>query len=214
MLVLFDASQQKNYIDNFQLAEEEISLQQLVWSHFIRWSIWVLSAVPLVILARKLLGAREGASFTIFRLGIAIVGLLTIVVLSVSTLAISLSQARFTSALLGEYFLFFFYQKGLTFFLAYIGVVLVVNDWLKSRQINAQWLEIRDLKATELNTTSDSAPPTINVKIGSRVKPIPIRSINWIQADDYCVRLHTGINRIAFGNPLSSWSGSWHHIGL
>ncbi|MEM6526451.1 MAG: LytTR family DNA-binding domain-containing protein, partial [Bacteroidota bacterium] len=31
----------------------------------------------------------------------------------------------------------------------------------------------------------------IHIKIGSQTKVIPIKSIQWVEAEDYCVRLHT-----------------------
>jgi len=78
--------------------------------------------------------------------------------------------------------------------MAYVGIVLWLFNLAKSKRINTQWLEIKGLK--EVHTSSVQEPikgvlPQITVKIGNRVKTILIQEISWIQADDYCVPIHT-----------------------
>jgi len=43
--IVFDAMQQKFYIDTFNLSKNVVPLSELVLAHFLRWVIWLASGV-------------------------------------------------------------------------------------------------------------------------------------------------------------------------
>ncbi|MEQ8927222.1 MAG: LytTR family DNA-binding domain-containing protein [Fulvivirga sp.] len=185
LLVVFDASQQKFYVDTFQLSENAIAFSEFLLNHLSRWMIWLLFAFPILILSHKTfqLETSDLRQINYFKLTGLSLSTTLFAILSIAILSI-FSENNATIALLPERFTFFFYQKGITFLLAYLAVILFVKMAAQSKTIEAQWVELENLKQGE-------GERKIIVKHGDYTKPLHFKDICWIQADDYCVRIHT-----------------------
>ena len=95
------------------------------------------------------------------------------------------------------------YQKGLSFTFVAVLIVLLLYNYSRVEIINAQWIEINDL-VNDSSKTSSPSIQSVRIKIGNRIKLIPVTEILWIEADDYCVKLHTGDKTYSLRKSLKS----------
>ncbi len=192
ILITFDAFQQKFYVDTFDLSGQVQPLSTFLRLHFIRWSSWLVFSVPFAVILWKVYagGIRIIRLKQVLALIILSTFFITLSIITISLISIYEQDIVFTQKVFLEFCTFFFYQKWLTFFMAHGGLVLWLNNLKHINKIDAQWVEIVELKKVkeEIPTREE---PKITVKIGNLVKPLSLQDISWIQADDYCVKIHT-----------------------
>ncbi|MEP5610933.1 MAG: LytTR family transcriptional regulator DNA-binding domain-containing protein [Cyclobacteriaceae bacterium] len=197
-LILFDAFQQRFFINTFNLTPEPALLSTLLKVQMIRWSVWGVVALPFGWFVWKVLNNEISRNFRFFSL----IFVLAVVAVSISTLSISLisiadQDLEFTTPVLTEFFIFFSFQKGLTFFMAYATTAILLNNYFQSSKVKAQAVEIVMLKKSSEELVKNILPtdgkevPYLNIKTGNKLNRILLSDIVWIQADDYCVRVHT-----------------------
>lgn len=215
ILIGFDAFQQKYYLDTFDLSNEPVSLESLLISHMIRWLTWVVVTTPIVFWMWKRFSIDNYVE--LYKLaGVALVS----VVLSVALIsAISIFRQDLVFAdYWTEFFEFFFYQKGLVYLMAFSVTVFWIKNQAQSIKIDAQWHEISDLKKTsdQLNEAlHDKDPvPHLNIKTKNIIKPIPIENIIWIQADDYCVKVHAKNQSFYLRKSMKFLEKELGHLGF
>ncbi len=197
-LVVFDAAQQKYYIDSFNLAEEPVSMVQMLKLHLQRWGIWFLFSLPFSLIVKNQIQLSNLQTWR-SKLIVLVSALAGIVasILVISVVNIIQQGIDFSSEVFFEFSKFFVFQKGLTFLMAYGTVALMLINYFRTKEVKAQEVELINLRkeSGELHETLESlkitSEPQIGIKIGSKLKPIPLSQIIWIQADDYCVRIHT-----------------------
>ncbi len=199
-LIVFDAIQQKYYVETFGLIpeNEELSLGLLFKKHFIRWLIWGLLSLPGAILIWKKLPKNHERLTTKIVLYIAIVILFNIIaaIALISLYEIEDQQLSFSKALLFEFITFFVFQKGLTFLMASITLTMILYNRSRDQTIESQFVEITNLrtKSTDLEEAlniSSNSNAYLNIKTGGKLQPISLSDIVWIESDDYCVKIHT-----------------------
>lgn len=193
-LVLFDSAQQKYYLDTFNLSPTEgISYITLLKTHLIRWAFWAGTVFPLsyFMWSRYFrpseLALKSWISIVLFYIGGTVLTLLLI-----SAHAIHEQEA--STVEFGEFFEFFVFQKGLSFLMASLMLVLLLYNQTKSEKIKNQVVEIRNLqrKKSDLEEVlSNAETPHLQIKIGYKMIPVALEDIAWIQSDDYCVKIHT-----------------------
>ncbi|MEQ9467137.1 MAG: LytTR family DNA-binding domain-containing protein [Ekhidna sp.] len=200
LLIFFDAAQQKYYLDTFDLYPNgvNISLTALIKNHFIRWSIWGLISIPFGLLVwRKLPKDHSQPSIQCILVIAGWILSCALVAISLISLQSILAQnTSWTFDLFGSSFIFFTFQKGLTFLMTFLALSLILYNRSREKTIESQVVEIKNLirKSTDLEKALDESnkeEPHLNIKTGYKVQPIPISDIIWIQSDDYCVKIHT-----------------------
>lgn len=198
-LILFDAIQQKFYIESFDLLPEGevLSFTYLLKQHFIRWLIWVIFSIPTSLLIWRYLPRGEGAITT---KSLAAISIITVFSITLSLSAVSLQSIMsqdltLTLHIFSEFLVFFVFQKGLTFLMASITLALILYNQSSEKTIESQFVEIKNLKrkSTDLEEALNmtQSEPHLNIKIGHKFQPIPLNEVVWIQSDDYCVKIHT-----------------------
>jgi len=81
--------------------------------------------------------------------------------------------------------------------LGYIAITIILHFYFVNEQLQIEIQTVADLKQEnkglyqQLSTKIDDKASILNIKIGNKRKIIPVRNINWIEADDYCVKVHT-----------------------
>jgi len=209
-IILFDALQQQYYLSNYDIVDggDSIPFSELFTIHFIRWIVWGICSIPLVLISwKKFSGLNSQISgskwvqITLTGLGCWIVSILVISLISVFSFSdrISISDILDSTQ-------FFVFQKGITFLFAYCVLVLTLYNNAKNIVINAQWVEIKDLKSTTSSTLNGESTidPQVSIKIGNRVKLIPLAQVTWIESDDYCVKIHTEKKAYSLRKSLKS----------
>ena len=194
-IILFDAFQQHYYLTHFNILEDgrQISFSTLIFNHFLRWVIWAFSCLPLIGFSGKIF-SNTGNQINIsgwFKISIlTILAWLSAMVL-LSLLNIHLNGLTYSTSTFLENYLFFIVQKGISFFFAYSILILALFNHAKNRVIEAQWVELSALKDSQDTRPDNETPPMLNIKIGNRIKIVSLSELTWIEADDYCVQLHT-----------------------
>ena len=201
-VIFFDALQQKYYLDAFQIYPDiQISFWELFLNHTLRWSVWGLFSTIYGITAWKLFKKNSTSiqieSWVTIIAFTLIINALTIIAISLINLLIF--DVGFTLNLIGEQVIFILFQKGMSFMFASGLLLLLLYNNAGKLIIDSQLIEIDQLKAS-----SDQIPPTLTVKTGKKVKVIQLTDVQWIEAFDYCVKVHTKDKTFTMRSSLKS----------
>lgn len=198
LINVFEAAQQHYYITRFQLSQETVSFWYLLKNHSFRWLIWLLTASVLYYYSTKNTINKNNFSLKVISKYLGIIALLlTCTLILITFLQIVQDGIPNNLGDFWEYFLFYVYQKSALFSSAYIGLAILVHLHLHRQQLDMKIVELSGLKKEynqlyqELKTQAyHDTEPIIHVKIGNKMKAIPLAEIQWIQSEDYCVRIH------------------------
>lgn len=199
LINLFEAAQQYYYITRFQLSKETVSYWYLLKSHSLRWLFWVTTACVLYRYVKRNPIREESFNLNLLgRYATITFSLLLITILLVSSLQIVQDGVVNTWADFIEYFQFYTYQKAALFTSAYLGLIILIHLNMHLSELELKVVELSGLKKEYKQLYQDlknqafqDAEPLIHVKIGNKMKAIPLADIVWIQSEDYCVRIHT-----------------------
>lgn len=209
VIITFDALQQHYYLTNFNILDDasEISLLSLIYSHSLRWLIWAFSSIPLIWYSwNKFSNTKLQIPSSVW-IKISFVSafcwfLSMVLLTAVNTLSF---ESAYTLADLVETFTFFVFQKGITFLFAYGIMILAVFNYARNLVIEAQELEIQNLKSTSSTVDETSkTEPQVSIRIGNKMKVIPLSEVTWIESDDYCVKIHTEQKSYSLRKSLKS----------
>jgi len=194
-IILFDAFQQHYYLTHFNILEDgrQISISTLIFNHFLRWLIWAFSCLPIFWFSGKVFSKtryKVNVSGWFKISTVTLIAWLSAMVL-LSLLNMHLNGLTYSISTFSDNYLFFIVQKGISFFFAYNILTLALFNHAKNRVIEAQWVELSALKDTRGKRLENENPPMLNIKIGNRIKRVSLSDLTWIEADDYCVQLHT-----------------------
>lgn len=196
LAIFFETFQQLFYIKRFNLYED-VHFFYLFKKHFYRWIIWLVIGLSLPIFIKKDI-SKEITLSIFFKYTIIILSLVFINILFISTIETSINEVEFSiSILFSEYFSFFIFQKAPIYTLGYIAItiILFLNYSKDLLQIEVQ--ELIDIKKEsdglyeKLRASNSDKTKVLNIKVGNKRKIIPVENITWIEADDYCVNVHT-----------------------
>jgi hypothetical protein len=202
IIITFDAFQQKYYLDTFDLAPgESITLSQLFQSHLLRWLTWGVFSLIYSFYAHQSFQKHPLSVPLTVWLKITILMILSLIssiVVITSYIILSSPEVSVSLESVLEVSEFILFQKGLSFLFVAGLLVLLLYSHSRSKLIEAQWIEIESLK-TESEPVSN-----IRIRIGNRIKLIPVKNIRWIEADDYCVKIHTEDKAYSMRKSLKS----------
>lgn len=197
-IITFEAFQQLFYIQRFDLVNaDKVSILELFQGQSIRWGIWLLFTP---FLWRFSLLKSVKIKFTpkdlLHYVGIIFL-LVFIAAFFISIVSILLNGDSFTE-LFSNYLPFFIYQKGLVFLMAYTAMSVVLHQYFINKKLLIKVEELSEVKKVnhslyeKLSSQKiDDSSTVLNIKIGNKHKIIPIKTICWIESDDYCVKIHT-----------------------
>ncbi|MEZ4795834.1 MAG: LytTR family DNA-binding domain-containing protein [Flavobacteriaceae bacterium] len=109
-----------------------------------------------------------------------------------------LSNTDFSFNLLfSEFIPFFTFQKAPIYTLGYIAIAIILHFHFTNEQLQIEVQKLSELKNSHqkeyesLRSNIDDKAKILNIKIGNKHKIIAVDNINWIESDDYCVKVHT-----------------------
>ena len=192
--IFFEARQQMFYMENFN---NGIPVSESFWdilkSGTYRWLIWVGLSIPMILILLKYrMKEINGKGLLISAgliLGVLILNLAVVTALHIWRNGSSLSAFQ-------ELFEFYFYHKAPIILAASTFLVVLLNFFLSQEALQLKIQELGSLKYSDERLYQsekkdlDDQEMVIQVKVGHRLKLVPISSINWIEADDYCVKIH------------------------
>lgn len=196
-IITFESLQQHYYITTFGLAgEETITVLDLFWGHSYRWLIWSFTALFLVRYTEQT-AHRSLNGFRMAILGVIILGLILVNTLLISLLSLYINGIALNGARVLENITFFIFQKGPIFLVAYLGLTIFVRYYVSTKKLVLQIQSLESLKQThkkayrQLKRSEPEDASIITVKVGKKVRFIPVHDISWIGSDNYCVKIVT-----------------------
>lgn len=197
IMIAFQTYQQIFYVTRYKLADE-VNFYYVLRNHFHRWLIWFFMGLALPFFVKQDTHKKKKTALLIkyFMIVIALV-LLNITVISV--LQIVTYGGEFTlQSFFTEYFSFYFFQKAPIYTLGYLAFITILFYHFENEKLQITVQELEELKEQHekeynlLKISNIDKTPVLSIKIGNTLKVIPIVDIVWIEADDYCVIIHTG----------------------
>ncbi|MEM9391859.1 MAG: LytTR family DNA-binding domain-containing protein [Bacteroidota bacterium] len=201
-IIIFEAFQQHYYIVRFKLSDEEVSVVGLMLLHLRRWAIWLVCTLPMAayIHKRSVMPVRLTPGIFI-RYAVIISTSLLFSIIIITAVELVIGGWKFQMVDFIETLQFFFFQKGPIYMIANIGVVVLISlqnniqvHQFTIGKLSALQAEQQKLYDDLKNRSYDDESKFIQIKIGSQAKVVPVESIQWVEAEDYCVRLHTEDN--------------------
>ncbi|MBO6608027.1 LytTR family DNA-binding domain-containing protein [Psychroserpens sp.] len=196
LAITFETFQQLYYIRRFELAEG-VTFFDLLQTQAYRWFIWLLFSVVLIKSIQSGL-LKNSTSYRFVKLVLMIVGLVILNILIIALIQFYVfDESRSLTLLFSEYFPFFLYQKAPIYTLGYIAISMILHLFFQNEKLQIKVQQLSDLKLSnaqlfeQLSREVDEKSKVLNIKIGNNRKIIPCEHIRWIEADDYCVKVHT-----------------------
>ncbi|WP_298897532.1 LytTR family DNA-binding domain-containing protein [uncultured Psychroserpens sp.] len=197
--VIFETFQQIYFVTRYNIVEN-VSFFDVLKSQLNSWIIWSMMSSVLFFYTKSQ-STKKLDNVKIFKYALVIFALvvLCIFIISLSRLLYSNDDFSFT-LLIKEYFTFFMFQKATLYTLGYIAIAMILHLYFENEKLQIEVQELSELKLTnarlfkKLNSTIDEKAKVLNIKIGNKRKIIPVEDISWIEADDYCVKVHTTTN--------------------
>lgn len=185
-LVLFESAQQYYFILQFDLAPtDEFSIFDLAIAHAYRWMIWL--SITLIYCGAIIYTGKSNRVFNLTKAWPAISHLIILIVINVlviSLIQLVLNNRALTLENIWDNCVFFFYQKTPIYTLAHVAILGLFHLVNVNQNLA---IEILDLK----NKIKKEDTQALSIKIGNKNKIIPLSDILWIEAYDYCVKIHT-----------------------
>jgi hypothetical protein len=197
--IVFETFQQLYYINRFSIIEG-ITFFDVLKNQAYKWVVWVLLSLILVLYIKNK-ASKIISSIALFKLAFVVFGLVFLNILIVSIYQLYISETSFSlSLLIVEYAQFLMYQKAPIYTLGYIAIAMILHLYFINEKLQIEVQQLSELKLTnaqlykKLSSEIDDKASILNIKIGNKRKIIPVETISWIEADDYCVRVHTTNN--------------------
>ncbi|RMA57035.1 LytR/AlgR family response regulator transcription factor [Ulvibacter antarcticus] len=194
--ITFETFQQLYYINRYDI-NDTVTFFDLLKSQSYKWLIWVILTIPLFFYIRRRANSEEQRLIDFVKLGVFIISLVFLNVLIVSLIQHFQSNDWFSWSLLAqEYIPFFTFQKAPIYTLGYISVCIILYFYFNNIELQFQVQELSELKDNnlelynELKSQINDKTTILNIKIGNKRKIIPVENILWIEADDYCAKVH------------------------
>jgi len=194
--ITFETFQQLYYIQRYEI-NDDITFFDILKSQSYKWLVWVLLSVPLIFYIKKRANKSEFVLINFVKLALFILALVFINVLIVSISQHYKSTDWFSwSVLTREYIPFFTFQKSPIYTLGYISISIILYFYFINRDLQVEVQKLSELKEinlklyNELKSEINDKTTILNIKIGNTRKIISVEEIVWIQADDYCAKLH------------------------
>jgi DNA-binding LytR/AlgR family response regulator len=109
---------------------------------------------------------------------------------------------------------FTFFQKFATFLLGYLLVFYYMYHRYQLDHMEGKISTIREVKNSYRDLYEDLKEQSIQeetsvlyVKVGNKIKVVPVSRIEWIQSDDYCVRVHVDEHEYVLRKSMKAMEG-------
>ncbi len=196
LTIAFETAQQLYYINRYNIAEG-VAFLELLKGQSYRWLLWMVLGFFLFTYIKYAKTAANTTSYYV-KLTFYILGLVLLNTILISSLQMGLNGDSFSVSLfLNEYVTFYVFQKAPMYTLGYIAISAILHLYFSNEQLQVQVHQLLDVKVTnemlyeKLSKYADDKAQVVTIKIGNKKRVIPVAQICWIEADDYCVKVHT-----------------------
>ena len=194
--IAFETAQQLYYINRYNIVEG-VTFLELLKGQSYRWLLWAVLGFFLFTYIKHTRTATNTTPYYL-KLAFYILGLVLLNAILISLLQMGLNGDSFSVSLfLNEYVTFYVFQKAPMYTLGYIAISVILHLYFSNEQLQVQVHQLLDVKVTnemlykKLSKYTDDKAQVVTIKIGNKKRVIPVAQICWIEADDYCVKVHT-----------------------
>jgi hypothetical protein len=199
LAIAFETFQQLFYIKRFQLSQN-IDFFELLKNQFYKWIIWFFIGITLLFFIKRDL-KKEPDYKLFFKYFLIILLLVLINIFIISCFQIIIFDEKFSiSTFFSEYFSFYLFQKAPIYLLGYIAITIILFLNYNKNLLQIEVQELIDIKENsdkiynELRAATSDKSKVLTIKVGNKRKIISVETITWLEADDYCVIVHTNNN--------------------
>lgn len=197
--VVFEAFQQLFYAENFNNGvSTDVTFLEVLKGGMLRWALWLATAVILILYVRKF-PIKTGYELPRRLLAYGSLLLLVLIIDIALAALVNMSALEKSWSTFTEFFQFYFFHKAPIVFVFLVVVILLVHFFQYKSKIEVYIKELGELKSTNSklykqikfaqNSFNDKVK-VIQVRVGNRSQIVPLEHIVWIEADDYCVKIH------------------------
>ncbi|NAS29573.1 hypothetical protein GTQ40_01180 [Flavobacteriaceae bacterium R38] len=195
LAITFETFQQIFYIERFNLGEASFTV--ILKRQVLSWGIWVIASFFLVQYAKRNAQKEKYTFNALIQYMIFILFLVCLCILIIANIRLFFNGEIFSFSLLfKEYVTFYMFQKMPIFTLGYFTIAIILHLYFINEKLQVKVHQLIELKNTnetlyqQLRPKLSDKTDILNIKIGNKRKIIPVADINWIEADDYCVKVH------------------------
>ncbi|KAA3624463.1 MAG: DNA-binding response regulator [Flavobacterium sp.] len=196
MAIAFETFQQLFYIRKYDLAQG-ITFFDVLKTQAYRWILWLCLGLFLFQFARRQ-SIRKSFGFGYFlKYGLFIIFLVAVNIVLIAILQVLLHDSGFDLGLfVNEYLVFFIFQKAPIYILGYSAIAIILHFYFLNEKLQFKVQELSEIKDenlklyNQLKLKMNDKTSVLNIKIGNKRKIILVEEIVWIEADDYCVKVH------------------------
>ncbi len=224
VFIVFEAYQQLFYARNFSVSGgTAASFFTILSTGLNRWLIWAaLSPILIFYTLKNPIKRGNLRSGNLFKYLVVIIAVLFLNLVSVSVLFIVLDSGAMNWASFEETFVFYFFHKTPLYFITLVALVVLIHFFRNREVLDLTIGELGKLKFSheqlyqELrNQSLKDESFVLQVKTGPRTKLVPVEEIVWIEADDYCVRIHDhNDNSHTLRSSMKALSEKLDHYGF
>ena len=195
--ILFETGQQYYYVTRYNLADD-VHFFYLFKLHLYKWFVWLILSSVLILYTRKKALQPNPERHEIAKFGLLIISLVVANILLTSTFQSLMAEHDFSwQLLINEYIPFLTFQKLPIYVLGYVFLAVMLYYYFTSKELQVKVLELGDVKEInvrlydQLSASLPDKTAVLTIKTGQNQKIIPTTEISWIEADDYCAKIHT-----------------------
>lgn len=218
ILTVFESAQQYFYIVRYDLSPGRDNLfTELFIGQFYRWLLWLLISLLYFMHFSQHTEQLTQTNATNKSLNspkvIAhIIGLILFNIAAIAVFEVLIVDEPFSLAGLQERLVFYFFQKTPIYTLSYIALLALYHLLNLKDNLQVEVVSLKNLNqqqqavienADVQNANDDLA--MLSIKVGSSYKMIAVEDICWLEAYDYCVKIHTHDDQVfAMRNSLKA----------
>jgi DNA-binding LytR/AlgR family response regulator len=204
VLIVFQSAQQYFSIVRYDLApNRQDFFGELLIGQFYRWVLWLLISLVYFLRFSKETGLSEQDNSTRQlmispRIVMHVIGLILLNIVAITIFEALIADGPVTLAVLKERLVFYFFQKTPIYTLAYIAMLALYHlinlkdnlqvEIVSLKNVNEQQQAV--IEKTDMQKSNEDLT-MLSIKVGSSYKMIAVEDICWLEAYDYCVKIHT-----------------------
>lgn len=196
LIISFQTFQQIFYIERFNLAEN-VEFFDVLKNQSYRWIIWLAIAAILPFIVKR--DRNKEKTLSLFFKHFIMISLLVLLNIAIiSFLQVVNSGQEFTAVtFLEENFSFFLFQKAPMYTLGYLAISILLFFNFENQKLSVEVQDLIEIKNSNeetykrLKENNTDKAKVLSIKVGNKKKVISVDEILWLEADDYCVIVHT-----------------------
>ena len=199
----------------FNLAPNEANLfSGLLIGQFYRWLLWLVISVVYFVwfIGQSKDDETHDKAVNKRQVVMNVMGLVLVNITLITFVEMVIAEQPFSLNTLKETLVFFFFQKAPIYTLSYIALLALYQLLNLKDNLHVEIVALKDLNEKQQmsiennhNEKANEDLAILSIKVGNSYKMIAVKDICWLEAYDYCVKIHTRDDQVfAMRNSLKA----------